>query len=708
VRIRLLSPWPAVWIGLVGLVCAAGAGLWVWQWQRGEAKLLAREWRIGCEPSPPWQLGSPGGPIHGPAIDILSEAARRRRIVLRWVPMTTGPDAALGTGAVDLWPLTGRRPQREGRLYVTAPYMRNSFRLVSREAKPVTDIASMPGRTVATPLGKLFEFLMGPAGRQVRPLVVPSPLEAIRVLCAGNADAALIPQDVFAPRDLDGLPECQGVRFRAISPTDWSADFGVGASLKVPGAPRIADLLREELVQMADDGTLYGLMLNGRVLGSETRLLHDFETLRRSQLFLRLLSAGLLILFVALLWYESRLRRARKAAEAAARMKIEFLANMSHEIRTPMNGILGLTSLVMASDIDSRHRDSLQTIHSSASALLRILDDVLDLAKLEAGKYGLRPAPFRIRRVLSEAVRLFRPRAEEKGIRLDLELLRGIPEWLEGDATRTGQILQNLVGNALKFTETGSVVVRASWGGGEAAGTLLIEVTDTGPGIAPEEIKTLFRKFTQVQPRATAKQRGTGLGLAISKQLVELMGGTIGVRSTLGLGSTFWFALPLKLAPPQEEAEPLPGEARRKSSGVAPKVLVAEDNAVNRMVACRLLERLGCEVTAVRDGKEAVDSALSMAFDLIFLDYQMPKLDGPGAARQIRDAGRSVPMIALTARVMEDDRARCIEAGMADFVTKPVDLDTLARVLDKWLAHSWGAEENPAVGHPAGEKSHAN
>ncbi len=385
--------------------------------------------------------------------------------------------------------------------------------------------------------------------------------------------------------------------------------------------------------------------------------------------------------------------QASEAARAAAVAKSQFLANMSHEIRTPMNGVLGLAQHLAHLELDGEQRSLVEDILASGGALLQIIDDVLDFSKLEAGKVRIDPTPFDPRRLLADVTRLLGPRVRETGIRLEADVAGDVPAWLLGDGGRIRQVLLNLASNAVKFTKQGRVALRVRRDGshGDPA-TLRFEVSDTGIGIPAAALETIFDAFTQADASTTRRFGGTGLGLTISRELVSCMGGELGVESEEGRGSTFWFVLqlPVSAAPVQAEPAGVSGAGARRPAGVrAPRVLAAEDNSVNQRVLLRLLERLGCSVELVGDGRAAVERMRDGPYDLVLMDCQMPVLDGFGATREIRalggDAAR-VPIVAVTAHALPGDRERCLEHGMDDYVSKPLRMDELERVLARWAA----------------------
>ncbi|QOY87024.1 ATP-binding protein [Paludibaculum fermentans] len=684
-----------VLLSVVAVVACGGAAVLIWH--LGMYRTLSQHaFRVGADNAPPYSVLRPGQPPTGLAVEVLREAARRKGIRLIFVETQVGVDEAFRRNLVDLWPAATDTPERRKWLHVSDPWLMNRLCIVSRSDNPVHAIADLKNKRVGSVYLRIVKEIGGPnppPGMTARE--VPGRAEGLLALCRGEVEASIIEQRFLEQKLLVRPAACDGVSLVVMNVPSADRMLSVLANEQSAAA---AIMLRKGITEMSRDGSFTHILdFWSSFMGNEMRIVSELETKARQSRISFYGTVLLAIMGIVLVVQNGRLRHANRLAGAATRAKSDFLASISHEIRTPMNGILGMSHILLESPLPREQREHVQIIESSGQSLLRLINDVLDFSKIEAGKLTIEQEAFNLRQLVQQVAALVLPSAEAKGLKLNLSVAGDLPAMLEGDPGRIRQVLLNLVGNAVKFTEQGAVSVEVSMG--EASGELVavrIAVRDTGIGVAAENLPHLFEKFYQADSSASRRFGGTGLGLSISHELIHLMGGTIQVESQPGTGSNFCVELKLRRISGVWQDELVPEPAAAANLPPTPreglKVLLVEDNKVNQRVATRFLQRLGCEVELAENGLIALDRVRVLAdgsrFDLILMDCFMPVMDGFVATRSIRAvetaAGWRTPVVAMTASLLEEDRRRCREAGMDDYIPKPVDPAELRRVVARF------------------------
>lgn len=687
------------WKVTAGVIALMAAGGWL-VWRFSSRPDLRREYRVGVDHAPPYNIVVSGQPVTGLAVEIIREAARRKGVQMTFVRTELPVDTAFHQNLVDLWPAATDTPARRRWLHVTEPYLANGLVIVSTAGDPISGPEQLVGKRVSLLSSRILREFVGRSVHDIVTVEVRDRYSSLVSLCKGEVEATIVEQRFFERALLERPEPCAGTVFHALNAVGMERMLSI---LARPEAGPVAELLREGITEMMHDGTFFRYLDHWSAFtGGESRTAQHLAASERvSRLYI--MGLGVILLLMALLVYQNlRLREANLRSQAAARAKSDFLASVSHEIRTPMNGILGMADVVMHGPLAPEQRENMSVVKQSAQSLLKIINDILDVSKAEAGKLRLEMVPFDVSRLVRQVWSLCYPQVRSKGLTGHLQLSPDIPGRLISDPDRLRQVLLNLLSNAIKFTDSGQVTLAVSvTGTSEDIVQVEFRVKDSGIGISPSKLPKLFHKFYQADSSTTRRHGGTGLGLAISKELVQLMGGSITATSEIGVGSEFTMTLPLRS--PMRTTQPT-NDSTDGFTGESPhppvRVLLVEDNAVNQRVGLRLLEKLGCAVDLASTGWEAVQMVSEEAYQLVLMDCQMPEMDGYEATtliRQRESGGRRTRIVAMTAAAISGDRERCIAAGMDDYLSKPVQIGDLARIIDRYSAE-WGDTSPPLSG----------
>lgn len=654
--------------------------MFLWTVYRDPAPDPNRVYRVIFNQNPPYYHQHLGEKPQGVMIDLFEAAAARGGIRLEWKLWQDAPEDLFRANQADLLLLAVSSPERAKEFYLTEPWLRIEGVLVWLKQPGQEGLPNLTGKRIGVPGYRLYENMARKNFAHASIVRRASRKQLVEMLCTADIDAAIIDARSVTMVLLDRPTVCNGLALAMDDVEEVENSLVIMANRD---SRQAADTLREGISSLSADGTMRKLYQKWGVgFLPEVHTMDAIQKEKRRTNLLRYLLAGSAVLFLAVAILAVKLRHALFAADRASQAKSNFLATMSHETRTPLNGIIGLAEALREDSSQEEHRQMATSIAECGRSLVSLVNDVLDHSKLEAGLFELNLVPFSIRDTIRPIEASLGRVARQKSISFDCRIDSAVPEWVLGDPQRLTQVLFNLVGNAIKFTEAGHVRLDID----ATADAIRFAVADTGIGMSEAEQAQLFQAFWQANQSSTRKFGGTGLGLSISRRLIEKMGSSIEVESRQGAGSTFSFRLALPVAAaPTPVSTPTPA-----TPATTPlKVLLADDNQINQRVIERLLLKLGHTVHLAGDGRQAVEQFEANPFDLVLLDCHMPVEDGFSAARRIRQLELQrqlphVPILAVTALAFAEDRQRCFDAGMDGHIPKPVSLASLLEAIRKW------------------------